>query len=67
MPPVYRRHLRPIGLPVPSAPLIAISKGLMAEARATMDGIQHKQGGGEALRQDIAPHMRWLGAALLRM
>ncbi|MGK5055497.1 TetR family transcriptional regulator [Janthinobacterium sp. LB2P49] len=34
---------------------------------ATMDGIKHTQGGGEALRQGIALHMRLLGAALLRM
>ena len=34
---------------------------------ASMDGIKHTQGGGEALRQGIALHMRVLGAALLRM
>jgi hypothetical protein len=34
---------------------------------ATMDGTKHAQGGGEALRQGIALHMRLLGAALLRM
>ncbi|MGK5049343.1 TetR family transcriptional regulator [Janthinobacterium sp. GB4P2] len=34
---------------------------------ATMDGIKHTQGGGEALRQGIALHMRLLGVALLRM
>ena len=34
---------------------------------ASMDGIKHMQGGGEALRQGIALHMRVLGAALLRM
>ena len=34
---------------------------------ASMDGIKHTQGGGEALRQGIALQMRVLGAALLRM
>ena len=34
---------------------------------ATMDGIKHTQGGGEALRQGMALHMRLLAAALLRM
>lgn len=34
---------------------------------ASMDGIKHTQGGGEALRQCIALQMRVLGAALLRM
>lgn len=34
---------------------------------ATMDGVKHRQGGGEALRQGMALHIRLLGAALLRM
>lgn len=34
---------------------------------ASMDGIKHTQGGGEALRQGIAVQIRVLGAALLRM
>lgn len=34
---------------------------------ASMDGIKHTQGGGEALRQGIALQIRVLGAALLRM
>ena len=34
---------------------------------ASMDGIKHTRGGGEALRQGIAVQIRVLGAALLRM
>lgn len=34
---------------------------------ASMDGIKHTQGGGEALRQGIALQIRVLSAALLRM
>lgn len=34
---------------------------------ATMDGVKRTQGGGEALRQGVALHMRLLAAALLRM